>query len=67
MRRDVINGYEWLIFEESERDEAYAKVAEGHSRVRIATTCVECHEYIEAAVGDRRPRHSESYHQSTTQ
>ena len=64
MKRDVVNGFEYLIFGESEIEEARAKVSEGHPRVRIATTCAECHEPIETTVDNLSPVHSENYHAS---
>lgn len=70
MKRDVINGYEYQIFEESELEAARAAEAQGNSRVRIATTCDSCGGSIEARIADIDNRaeepivHSENYHQS---
>ncbi len=47
MKKDVINGFEWLIFDESELEAA--RKAE-HPRVLIATTCDDCGGSIQASV-----------------
>jgi hypothetical protein len=66
MKIDVINGYEYLIFEENERDQARAAIAAGRDyyHVRIATTCCVCGDPIEASVDSLAPCPSDNYHES---
>ncbi len=75
MKRDIINGYEYLIFTKDEIAEARAadhlpKVDGIHPRIKIATTCADsgCRGYIECTLREwdnRRGKgilHSDAYH-----
>jgi hypothetical protein len=66
MQRDVINGYETLIFDESELVQAL-ETAKTHSRVMISCPCVVCGQPVQDTVQqyleDPKFEHSDLYHE----
>jgi hypothetical protein len=66
MQRDVINGYETLIFEESQIDLAL-EAAKTHSSVVVSCPCSVCGQPVQATVQqyleDSEVQHSDLYHE----
>ena len=66
MRTDVINSYEWLIFDERELEQARTKVAEGHSSVLVETKCCECglpiHATVDQIDNHEKIKHTDAWH-----
>ena len=58
MKKDIINGYEWLIFNEDEL-EAASRAAKTDNFVRVSTICDGCGGYIEASIKHIEDRNSD--------
>jgi len=69
MKTDIVNGFEHLIFELNEIEEARIKEAAGHAHVHIAVPCVDCKcgpiwSSVANVDSGKEFRHSDNFHSS---